>query len=569
MKKIYSSTAISVILFIVFFNFTHSLPSSSYPVWGKYGMVVSTDRIASEIGCFILKKGGNAVDAAVAMGFALAVTFPPAGNIGGGGFMVIHTSNGVRTTINYREKAPLKASADMCLNANGELIEDLNHHSYLSVGVPGTVAGLCLALEKYGTMDLKEVIKPAIKLAEKGIPLSYSMSQWIKEKKDYFAAYPASMALFFKKDGENYEPGEKFVQKDLAATLKRIAQKGRDGFYKGKTAQLIVEDMEIHGGLISYKDLENYQSIIQKPVIGTYRGFDIISMSPPSSGGIALIEMLNILEGYDLSSQGHNSAASIHLLVEAMKRAFADRARYIGDPEFNPDMPVELLISKEYAARLRETIVSDKASHVSSTTFEWKTDSEETTHFSIIDAFGNAVSQTYTLENWFGSKIVTEGAGFLLNDEMGDFNPQPGRTDSTGMIGTAPNFIFPEKRMLSSMTPTIVAKNGKPLLIIGSPGGRTIINTVLQVIINVIDYGMNIQEAINAPRIHHQWMPDTIRVEKWAISVDTIDRLERMGYHVKMEGSQGRAMGILVDPETGYRFGASDPRSPDGAAIGY
>lgn len=547
----------------------HSVDAGKWPIYARHGMVVSTERLASEVGLQILKQGGNAVDAAVATGFALAVVHPAAGNIGGGGFMVIHFADGSVTCIDYREKAPKAAHKTMFLDEQGRLIKGMNHDSYLAVGVPGTVAGLTLALEKYGSMPLTQVLQPAIRLAEEGFTVSYALSRDIKHLADEFKQYPASAKKFLKNGEEPYRPGELFLQPDLAATLKHIADHGRDGFYRGKTAELIARAMAANDGLITEEDLADYQPVIREPVRTTYRGYTVYSMPPPASGGVTLAIMLNILEGYDLVELGHNSAAYIHLVAEAMRRAYADRAHYLGDPDFNPDMPVDWLISKEHAAELRETIDPNRASKSQPEAFEWPEASTQTTHFSVVDAKGNAVSNTYTLEQWYGSKIVVDGAGFLLNNEMGDFNPVPGVTDTTGLIGTEPNLIAPEKRMLSSMTPTIVAKDGKPFMVIGSPGGRTIINTVLLTIVNVVDFGMNIFEAIDAARFHHQWLPDVLRIEKWGTTVDSARLLREMGHRIEWNDGQGRAMGIIIDPETGFRMGAADPRSPNRAAVGY
>ncbi|RMD95111.1 MAG: gamma-glutamyltransferase [Calditrichaeota bacterium] len=556
-------------VFSIFLLHSEILQAKKWPVYARHGMVVSTERIASEVGVEILKQGGNAVDAAVAVGFTLAVVHPAAGNIGGGGFMVIRLADGRVVCIDYREKAPKAAHEKMYLDEKGQLIKNLNHEGYLAVGVPGTVAGLTLALKKFGTMPLSEVMKPAINLAENGFPVSYAFSQDIKHLAETFKKYPASARVFLKNGQVPYEPGEMFVQKDLAATLKRIARYGRDGFYRGKTAELIEKEMKAHGGLITREDLAEYEAVIRKPIVTTYRDYTVYSMPPPSSGGITLAIMLNILEGYNLAEMGHNSAQYIHVVTEAMRRAYADRAHYLGDPDFNPDMPVEWLISKKHGQELRKTIDLNKASVSKPNSFEWSAESTETTHFSVVDAQGNAVSNTYTLEQWYGSKIVVEGAGFLLNNEMGDFNPWPGHTDTTGLIGTRPNLIQPGKRMLSSMTPTIVTRGKKTFLVIGSPGGRTIINTVLQTILNVVDFGMNIFEAIDAPRFHHQWLPDVIKIETWGVSKDTVEKLKAMGHRIAWRSTQGRAMGILIDPETGLLMGAADPRSPNRAAVGY
>ena len=463
----------------------------------------------------------------------------------------------------------------MYLNERGELIENLNHVGYLSIGVPGTVAGLLLALEKFGTLPLKEVIKPAIKLAEKGFPISYALSEDLKFFRKEFQKYPASAKVFLKNGAEPYQFGDIFVQTDLAEVLKQIAKNGRAEFYTGQTAELIANDMKANGGLITREDLAAYHPVIRKPIEFTYRGYTITSMAPPSSGGVTLAIMLNILEGYHLAELGHNSAAYIHLVSEAMRRAYAARAHNLGDPDFNPDMPIEKLISKEYATELRKSIDLSRASKSHPESFEWDFEASETTHYSVVDALGNAVSNTYTIEDWYGSKIVAAGAGFLYNNEMGDFNPWPGHTDTTGLIGMKPNLVQPEKRMLSSMTPTIVSKDGKTVMVVGSPGGRVIINAVLQTILNVIDFGMNIYAAIDAPRFHHSWLPDVIRIENTGISNDSIELLEKMGHKIKPftiepeTPAPGRLMAILIDPATGYRMGAADPRSANGAAVGY
>lgn len=538
------------------------------PVRAPHGMVVSTSAYASQVGVEVLQKGGNAVDAAVATAFALAVTWPAAGNIGGGGFLVYHSADGKVTAFDFREKAPLAASRTMYLDENGEIRNNANHDGLLAVGVPGTVAGLALAHQRLGKLPWAELVQPAVHLAEKGVVVTWALHDGMRYLQRFRERYPSTGKVFLK-NGEPYAPGDIWRQPDLAATLQRIAKKGRDGFYKGKTAKLIADFMRKNGGLITEDDLAKYQAVERTPIHGTYRGYDIYAMCPPSSGGVTLVEMLNILEGFDLKAMGHNSALYMHVVTEAMRRAYADRARYLGDPDFNPDMPLERLLSKDYARRLRRSINLFKASKSDPFKFNEPYESTETTHFSVVDAQGNAVSLTFTLEYGYGSRIVVEGAGFLLNNEMGDFNAIPGRTDSTGRIGTPPNLIAPEKRMLSSMTPTIVAKDGRPFLAIGSPGGRTIINTVLQVILNVIDHGMNIGQAVEAGRFHHQWLPDVTRLEKWAFSPDTERLYRMMGHRVNYRSIQGRAMGILIDPETGLRFGAADTRSPDGAALGF
>ncbi len=543
--------------------------ASKDPVRARSGMVVSSHILASEVGVRVLKAGGNAVDAAVATGLALAVVHPSAGNIGGGGFMIVFKNDGTVTGFDFREKAPAAAHERLFVDSAGNYINDLNHEGYLSIGVPGTIAGFDLALKRFGSRSWKELTAPAIELAERGFPLSWAMVDDFKGLSDDWKKYPSSARQFFKKDTLHYEPGEVWKQPDLARTLKRIQRNGREGFYKGETAALIAADMRKNGGLITERDLLSYEAKERKPVRGTYRGHEIYSMSPPSSGGIALIEMLNILEGFHLKEYGHNSAQYIHVLTESMRRAYADRARYLGDPDFNPEMPVERLLSKSYAAELRKTISLNRKSKSDPVAFNDPDESAETTHYSVVDAQGNAVVVTYTLEYGYGSRIVADGLGFLYNNEMGDFNPQPGRTDSTGMIGTKPNRVAPGKRMLSSMTPTIVAKDGKPFVLIGSPGGKTIINTVLQVVLNVVDFEMDISEAVTTSRMHHQWFPDVLRIEEHGVNMDSRRLLEMMGHRIRVVEQQGSAMGIMIDPETGLRLGAADPRASDGGAVGY
>lgn len=560
-----------ILLICLLFIIPVSAQSGRIPVKAKNGMVVSSHYLASEVGRDILKKGGNAVDASVATAFVLSVTLPAAGNIGGGGFMVYHGSDGTKTTFNFREKAPLAATRGMYLDDNGEIKENSNHDGILAVGVPGTVAGLFKAHQKFGKLPWKDLVQPAIDLAENGFEIGPDISEfseWLLDNQD---TYQSTSEIFIS-DGKALSAGDILIQKDLAETLKRIRDNGADGFYSGKTAKLIHQFMKRNEGLITKKDLKKYEAEEVAPITGSYRGYEIIGMPPPSSGGVAVIEMLNILEGFDLEKYGQNSAESIHLITEAMRRAYADRAMYLGDPNFNPAMPLEKITSKDYADDLRASINLKKASVSDSANFNkahLAYESPETTHFSVVDKDGNAVSMTYTLEQSYGSKIVVEGAGFLLNNEMGDFNPIPGYTNSKGLIGTKPNQIEPEKRMLSSMSPTIVAKDGKPFLVIGSPGGRTIINTVLEVIINTIDFQLDIAKAIESPRFHHQWLPDITYFESWGFSPDTKKIYEQMGHEFKERSSQGRAMGITIDPENGQISGAADSRSHDGRAVGY
>lgn len=569
---IHISNTLCLILCLVQLNVLIA-QSGRTPAPARQGMVVSSHYLGSEAGRAILQDGGNAVDAAIATAFALAVTLPSAGNIGGGGFLVYHGDDGTVTSFNFREKAPLAATADMYLDENGGIRNNANHDGPLSVGVPGTVAGLWLAHQRLGSKPWAELLQPAIDLAEKGFPSTWAMQSFLESMQERDEPmYAAAKAAFLKKGTDLYEPGELWKQPDLAATLKRIQKNGRDGFYKGKTARLIAKFMKEHGGLITEEDLEKYQPTEQAPIHGTYRGYDVYAMSPPSSGGVALTEMLNILEGFNLKEMGHNSALYLHVLTEAMRRAYADRAQYIGDPAFNPDMPIERLTSKAYARELKGTIDLFRASESDSARFNQALmpyESEETTHFSVVDAQGNTVSLTYTLEYGYGSRLVVDGAGFLLNNEMGDFNPIPGKTTRSGLVGTPPNLVAPGKHMLSSMTPTIVAKDGKPVLAIGSPGGRTIINTVLQVILNVIDHGMDIGQAVEAGRIHHQWLPDVTSLERFSISPDTERLYRTMGHEIRYRGGQGAAMGIYIDREKGLLYGAADSRSFDGKVVGY
>ncbi len=539
------------------------------PTYAKNGMVSSASRLASEVGVETLKNGGNAVDAAVATAFALAVTWPSAGNIGGGGFLVYHGADGDATAFDFREKAPLAASEEMYLGTDGRVVNNSNHFGPLAVGVPGTVAGLWLAHQELGSLPWSELVAPAVELARDGIPITYSLQTGFARSQGRFRQYPSSAAVFFKPDGSLYELGDTWVQPDLAATLELIRQNGRDGFYTGENARRLAQFMADIGGLITEEDLALYQAVEREPIRGDYRGYEIISMPPPSSGGVVLVEMLNILEGFDLAAMGHNSADYLHVLTETMRRAYADRAQHLGDPDFNEGMPLDRLTSKPYAEELRATIDLARASQSDPENFGQAYESGETTHFSVVDKDGSMVSLTYTLEFGYGSAIVVEGGGYLLNNEMGDFNAVPGVTNANGLIGTPPNLIRPGKRPLSSMTPTIVAVDGRPLFAVGSPGGKTIINTTLQTILNVIDHGFNIAESIEAPRIHHQWLPDVTGVEPNGLSLDTIRLYEAKGHSLMSRGTQGAAMGVYHDWEAGLFLGASDSRRGDGAAVGY
>ncbi|MCK5719549.1 MAG: gamma-glutamyltransferase [Thiomargarita sp.] len=557
------------------------------PVMAKHGMVVTEESLASQIGLKVLQQGGNAIDAAVTIGFVMAVTYPSAGNIGGGGFMLVHLAESKQiVAIDYRETAPTLAHKDMFLNEARQVDYQLSQFSHLAAGVPGTVAGLTLALEKYGTFPLEKAIAPAIELAEQGFIVTPWLSQALLNHKDNLEKNPAAQAIFFKESGQLYQTGDLFIQTDLANTLKIIAKEGIQAFYQGKIAELIVTEMEANHGLISKADLAKYKPIIREAVVGNYRGYEIYSMPLPSSGGIHIIQILNILEKDDIQSLGHNSAATIHIMSEAMKRAYADRSKYLGDADF-VKVPVAALISKNYAIELRTKIpfsLSNSGQQLSLVKSNWNnlkatpskliapgklsiTESDETTHYSVIDQAGNAVANTYTLNFSFGSGIMVANAGFLLNNEMDDFSAKPGVPNAYGLIGNDANSIVPHKRMLSSMSPTIVLKAGKPFLITGSPGGSRIITTTLQVIMNVIDHQMNIQEAVNAIRIHHQWLPDELRVEE-GLNIDTLNLLTNIGHKIKIKKTMGAASSILIDPNSGVFFGAVDPRK-SGLAIGF
>jgi gamma-glutamyltranspeptidase/glutathione hydrolase len=549
------------LLLVLLFSFS---AIAAEPVRAKHGMVVSSHALASQVGIDVLRSGGNAIDAAIATGLALAVVHPSAGNIGGGGFMVVMLKDGTVTTFDFRETAPQAATAGMFAQ-----LDNSNHEGYKAIGTPGTLAGFNAALKRFGGKPLKDLIAPAIKLADEGFPLSGPQAAAFAKLKADWEKYPSGGHVFLHEDGSIYQAGETWKQPNLALTLKIIESYGFDAFYKGRIAKSIAADMRAHGGLITENDLANYKAIERAPIHGHYRGYDIYSMPPPSSGGVALVEMLNILEPYDLKSMGQNSAGYIHLLAETMRRAFADRAKYLGDPDFNSSIPIAMLTSKEHAAALRKSINPDRASPSDPVNFAEAYESPETTHYSVIDEEGNAVVVTYTLEYSYGSRIVATGLGFLYNNEMGDFNPKPGHTDETGLIGTRPNTVAPKKRMLSSMSPTIVAKDNKAFLLIGSPGGRTIINTVLEVTLNVLDRNMNIADAVAAPRFHHQWLPNQIQMEAGKFSSEVTNRLPEIGHKISETDRIGEAMGIVVDPKTKERFGAADPRSPDGKAVGY
>jgi gamma-glutamyltranspeptidase / glutathione hydrolase len=556
-----------------------------HPVAARRGMVVSAEPLATDVGVQILKDGGNAVDAAVAVGLALAVTFPQAGNLGGGGFMLIRMASGESVVVDYREEAPGKASRNMYLNSHGDLIPEASTLGARSVGVPGTVAGLALAEEKYGKLGWARVVRPALGLARNGFPMSYSLSRLLRLERDRLDKYEETRNVFLK-GGQLYEPGETFRQPDLARTLRRILQKGPDGFYRGPVADALVATMKKHDGLIGLDDLAQYRAKIRKPLEGQFRGFRILTVPSPSSGGVALVEMLNVLEPMDLGMP--ESFDSMRLVVEAMRRAYADRAAYQGDMDF-VSVPVAGLTSKKYAAKLREEILGSKPDAPVRPGEPAAYESAHTTHYSVVDAAGNAVSNTYTLNEWFGSAVTVEGAGFILNDEMDDFAAKPGAPNMFGLVQGEANAIAPRKRPLSSMTPTIVLERSAPhaegadstaaappapnpewrvRLVLGSPGGGTIINTVLEVLLNVLAYKMDVERAVIAPRFHHQWMPDKLTVERWGFSADTLEKLRESGYKLEQRESIGECEAIAVDPATGWRMGAADPRG-GGKAAGY
>jgi gamma-glutamyltranspeptidase/glutathione hydrolase len=545
-----------------------AVSAANQPTRARNGMVISQSDIASRVGVEVMKSGGNAVDAAIATAFALAVTHPTAGNIGGGGFLVFRPQTGDPVAYDFREMAPAKAHAKMWLDEKGEYSYQKHHESHLSVGVPGTVAGLHLAWTEHGSLPWERLLEPAIRLSREGFPMTDGLAVSLAGEQERLSKYPATAAQFWK-NGAPYEIGEILKQPDLAETLVRISEAGPAGFYEGETAELVEKEMAKNGGLITRADMKAYRAKKRTPIRGTYRGYEILSMPPPSSGGIVLVEMLNILEGFDLAADGFGSARNLHRMAEAMRRAYSDRAQYLGDPDFNPEIPVDRLTSKDYASTLRKSIRLDAASKSSPESFAWPTESPETTHFSVVDSSRNAVSVTYTLEYGYGSGIVVPGAGFLLNNEMGDFNAGPGLTDERGLIGTAPNLAQPGKRMLSSMTPTILAKDGELFMVTGSPGGRTIINTVLQTILNVVDHKMNAQAAVDAGRIHHQWLPDRIQYERQGFSPDTLNILKWLGHDLREIEEQGVAQVIVVNREDRMLEGGLDLRAPDGGAASY
>jgi gamma-glutamyltranspeptidase/glutathione hydrolase len=544
--------------------------ASRLPVREPHAMVASVDAIASQVGADVMKRGGNAVDAAVAVALTLGVTWPEAGNLGGGGFMLVRKADGTTEAIDYREIAPLGATRNMYLDANGNVIKDASLVGYKAIAVPGTVAGLAFAHKRYGKLPWRDLVEPARKLAAEGFTVSQYVSRSLASKQtvERMQKFPESWRIY-QRNGKPYQPGETFIQPELASVLTRIQNDPSD-FYRGETARMIVADVQAHGGILTAEDLARYQPAVRTPLHGTYRGAEIVTMPPPSSGGVALLEMLNMLEPYDLKSMGWHSSQEVHTLVEIMRRAYADRAKYLGDTDF-VRVPIAGLMSRSYAEQRRRDIdpvrasdskavgAGDPAPH----------ESPQTTHFTVVDPDGNVVSNTYTLNESYGSAVTVPGAGFLLNDEMDDFTSKPGIPNTYGLIQGEANAIVARKKPLSSMTPTLVLKDGKLWFAVGSPGGGTIINTVLQVIVNVVDFGMDLQEAVDSPRFHHQWLPDKIAWEPFEFSRDTSGALEKAGYvFAEKPGYLGDAEGIMVDPQSGARLGASDPRR-GGAAIGW
>lgn len=536
-----------------------------YPVYGQGGLVVSQERLASEVGARILRQGGNAIDAAVATGFALAVTYPQAGNLGGGGFMLVHLADEGRTVaLDYREMAPRAAHKDMFLDEGGAVDNRRARFSLQAAGVPGTVAGLVHAQGQYGVLSLQKVMQPAIELAERGFAVDWSLAHSLRRASERLGGDAASRSYFFR-EGRTVERGERLVQKDLAATLRRIRKSGGRDFYEGRTARLVAEQMRAGGGLVDMEDMAAYQVVEREPVWGDYRGHRIASMPPPSSGGVHLVQMLNVLEGWDLAAMGHNSAEYLHHLAEVMKQAFADRSRHLGDADFVA-VPVAHLTGEQYADEIRARIGerARPAASIAPASIA-AAESTQTTHYSVVDAMGNAVSNTYTLNFSYGSGISVAGAGFLLNNEMDDFSAKPGVPNAYGLLGSDANAIEGRKRPLSSMTPTIVFRDGKPAIIIGGPGGSRIISSVLQGIVNIIDFDMNVADAISRPRMHHQWQPDRLYLEQ-GVSVDSIRLLQGRGHEVQTSRwnlGNLNAIRITAQGPEGY----SDSRRPSGAAV--
>ncbi|MES2030935.1 MAG: gamma-glutamyltransferase [Pseudomonadota bacterium] len=548
--------------------YTPAPPGMLRPIAAKHGMVVAQEKISAKVGADVMTRGGNAIDAAVATGFAMAVTYPRAGNIGGGGFMVIHTASGEDITIDYRETAPAAATRDMFLGSDGNPDIAKSRDSALGIGIPGTVAGLSLALQKYGSgkFTLSDLLQPAIALARDGFVVADDIADTLPDLRRRTARWPSSVKIFSRADGTALQPGDTLIQSDLAATLTAIAAQGPRGFYEGPVAQRLVDGINKAGGLFAIEDLKDYQPVIRQPVRGSYRGYDIVSMPLPSSGGTVLLETLNILEGFPEATLRQGSAPSLHLLIEAMKRAYADRARYLGDPAF-VNAPIAILTSKDYGAKQRASIDLDKATPwTDALSAVPPREGQNTTHYSVVDAAGNVVSNTYTLNFPYGVGLVADGTGVLMNNELDDFTAAPGASNAFGLVGFEANLPGPGKRPLSSMSPTIVLKDGKPVLVTGSPGGSRIISTVLQVIVNVLDYKMDVMSAVAAPRLHHQWLPDEVRVER-GFSEETLNALRAMGHKVVEPMGQTSANSILVTSDG--LLGAPDPRTRGAEASGY
>ncbi|MGM4930765.1 gamma-glutamyltransferase [Tardiphaga sp. 619_E2_N8_5] len=548
--------------------YTPAPPGTLKPIAAKHGMVVAQEKISAKVGADVMARGGNAIDAAVASGFAMAVTYPRAGNIGGGGFMVIHTASGEDVTIDYRETAPAAATRTMFLGSDGKPDTAKSRDSALGIGIPGTVAGLALALEKYGSgkFTLSDLLQPAIALARDGFILTDDGADTLPDWHRRLARWPATKKIFSRDDGTSLREGDRLIQTDLATTLTAIAAQGPRGFYEGPIAEKLVSGINAAGGIFTADDLRTYQPVVRTPVRGSYRGYDIISMPLPSSGGTVLLETLNILEGFPMGEMRQASAPSLHLLVEAMKRAYADRARYLGDPAF-VNAPITTLTSKDYATGQRASIDPNKATPwTDALSAVPPREGQNTTHYSVVDSAGNAVSNTYTLNFSYGVGLIADGTGVLLNNELDDFTAAPGASNAYGLVGFEANLPGPGKRPLSSMSPTIVLKDGKPVLVTGSPGGSRIISTVLQVIVNVIDYRMDVMSAVATSRLHHQWLPDEVRIER-GFSEETLNALRAMGHKVVEPMGQTSANSILVTPDG--LLGAPDPRTRGAEAAGY
>ena len=545
----------------------HLTAASHDPVRARNGMVVSADSLASAAGVGILRRGGNAADAAVAVGFALAVTYPEAGNLGGGGFMIIRTAGGKSTMIDFREKAPARATRDMYLDSAGRPVRERSLTGPLAAGVPGTVDGLLAALKRYGSLGRENVLRPALDLAEGGFPVTEHLARTLADELPRFSHFPSTMSVFTR-SGKPYRWGDTLRQKDLALTLRAIMDRGAEGFYGGDVAAKILAEVKRGGGIMTAADLRDYVSVEREPLIGSYRGYDIVTASPPSSGGVLLLQILNSLERFDMRRMGWNSSGAVHRFAAACQRAFADRAQYLGDPDF-VSIPVGNLISKRYAAgRIAgfDSIRAERSSRI--TSGDAPPSDHQTTHYCVADRFGNVVSVTFTLNGLFGCKAVVEGAGFFLNNEMDDFTVKPGALDLYSLVGGVRNEIEPGKRMLSSMAPTIVMKGNRPFLALGARGGSRIPTSVAQIISNVIDFGMNVQEAVDAPRVHHQWIPDTLLYEKRGLATDVLRNLGSMGYVLREVDVTARAQSLMMDSEGGWFLGGADPRE-EGFAIGY